>query len=375
VITIGLLVFFVGSVVAGTADSALGVVIGRALQGAGAIASTVLALVADLTREEHRSKAMAAIGMSIGLTFALSLVLGPLLSSIYGLSGLFWFTALLALVAIIVLWCAVPSQPILVNKEVSPAKELFGRVLSDKHLLRLNLGIFSLHFVLTALFSTLPNLLVDVLGLNVEHHWKVYLPVLGLSFVVMLPAMIFADKSGYLKRVFCSAVVVLFFAMLLFLIGAKNSGLLVSGLFGFFVGFNLLEALLPSMVSRQVFAGGRGTAMGVYSTCQFLGIFAGGALSGFAITVYSDSAVYILCGLILIFWLLVAVGMKVPLVGKTLAVSIVDTSIGDAELIAKLEGLPGVLEVMIDGSRQFVYVKTSADSFDQSSFNEAIAGR
>jgi MFS family permease len=375
VITVGLLIFLIGSVIAATADTAFGVVIGRAIQGAGAVASTVLALVADLTRDEQRSKAMAAIGMSIGLTFALSLILGPLVSSSYGLVGLFWFTAVLAVLAIAVLWFAVPSQPQAINKEVSPAKDLFGRVLVDKDLLRLNLGIFSLHFVLTALFSIIPILLVDVLGINVQAHWKIYLPILGLSFVLMLPAMIYADKSGNLKAVFCGAVAVLVVALTLLAYGATDSVILVAGLFVFFVGFNLLEALLPSIVSRQVFAGGRGTAMGVYSTCQFLGIFAGGALSGLAMVVYGQLAIFVLCGLVLLVWLLVALGMSVPVVGKTLVFSLNDKGLALEQLTANLLATEGVLDVMIDLSTSLIYVKTSPATFNRASFDQVMAGQ
>jgi predicted MFS family arabinose efflux permease len=374
VITIGLLVFFIGSVVAATADTAVGVVIGRAIQGAGAIASTVLALVADLTREEQRSKAMAAIGMSIGLTFALSLILGPLVAASFGLVGLFWFTAVLSLFAIGLLWFVVPSQPKIVNKEVSPAKELFGRVLADKDLLRLNFGIFSLHFVLTALFSIIPILLVDVLTINVQAHWKVYLPVLGLSFAFMLPAIIYADKNSNLKRVFCGAVAVLLAALLLLALGAANGIVLVAALFVFFVGFNLLEALLPSMVSRQVFAGGRGTAMGVYSTCQFLGIFTGGALSGLAMAFYGPVAIFILCGLVLLAWLLVALGMSVPAVGKTIVISLNDKGLALEKLTDSLLVIEGVLDVMIDSSAELMYLKTCPTQFNRASFDRVMAG-
>jgi MFS family permease len=375
VITVGLLVFFIGSVVAATADTAYGVVVGRALQGAGAIASTILALVADLTRDEQRSKAMAAIGMSIGLTFALSLILGPLVASSYGLVGLFWFTAVLAILAIAVLWLAVPAPPQSINKEVSPAADLFGRVLADKDLLRLNLGIFSLHFVLTALFTIIPILLVDVLLVDIQAHWKIYLPVLGFSFVLMLPAMIYADKSGNLKLVFCGAVATLVLALLLLALGATDSIVLVTALFVFFVGFNLLEALLPSMVSRQVFAGGRGTAMGVYSACQFLGIFAGGALSGLAMLWYGQLAVFVLCGLVLLGWLSVALTMSVPVVGKTLVFSLSVQGLALEKLTTNILATEGVLDVMIDSSASLIYVKTSPAAFNPVSFNQVMAGQ
>jgi predicted MFS family arabinose efflux permease len=274
-----------------------------------------------------------------------------------------------------VLWLAVPAPPQSINKEVSPAADLFGRVLADKDLLRLNLGIFSLHFVLTALFSIIPILLVEVLAVNIQAHWKVYLPVLGFSFVLMLPAMIYADKSGNLKAVFCGAVAVLVVALSLLTFGATDSLILVTALFVFFVGFNLLEALLPSMVSRQVFAGGRGTAMGVYSTCQFLGIFAGGALSGLAMVLYGQLAIFVLCGLVLLVWLLVALGMSVPVIGKTLVFSLNDKGLGLEKLTDNLLATEGVLDVMIDSSASLIYVKTSPATFNGASFKQVMAGQ
>jgi MFS family permease len=214
-----------------------------------------------------------------------------------------------------------------------------------------------------------------VLAVNIQAHWKVYLPVLGFSFVLMLPAMIYADKSGNLKAVFCGAVAVLVVALSLLTFGATDSLILVTALFVFFVGFNLLEALLPSMVSRQVFAGGRGTAMGVYSTCQFLGIFAGGALSGLAMVLYGQLAIFVLCGLVLLVWLLVALGMSVPVIGKTLVFSLNDKGLGLEKLTDNLLATEGVLDVMIDSSASLIYVKTSPATFNGASFKQVMAGQ
>jgi MFS family permease len=199
--------------------------------------------------------------------------------------------------------------------------------------------------------------------------------VLGFSFVLMLPAMIYADKSGKFKLVFCGAVATLVLALLLLALGATDSIVLVTALFVFFVGFNLLEALLPSMVSRQVFAGGRGTAMGVYSACQFLGIFAGGALSGLAMLWYGQLAVFVLCGLVLLGWLSVALTMSVPVVGKTLVFSLSVQGLALEKLTTNILATEGVLDVMIDSSASLIYVKTSPAAFNPVSFNQVMAGQ
>ena len=280
VIVGGLLVFALGSVVAGMAETIEGVVVGRALQGAGAIASTVMALVADLTREEQRTKAMAIVGMSIGLSFAMALVLGPLVAAAGGLSAVFWFTTVLAIVGVAIVLLLVPTPPVgQMYDEVGARRGLFARSLQDAGLLRLNFAVFSLHFVLMALFLVVPGLLLEVADLDRNSHWMVYLPALLLSIVGMVPMMIMAERKGRLHAMFLLAIVLLILAMTV--ISAPASPLLLYlGMWLFFVGFNYLEATLPSLVSKMVFAGGKGTALGIYSTCQFLGAFAGGALGG-----------------------------------------------------------------------------------------------
>lgn len=305
VIVGGLLVFALGSVVAGMAETIEGVVLGRALQGAGAIASTVMALVADLTREEQRTKAMAIVGMSIGLSFAMALVLGPLVAAAGGLSAVFWFTTVLAIVGVAIVLLLVPTPPVgQMYDEVGARRGLFARSLQDAGLLRLNFAVFSLHFVLMALFLVVPGLLLEVADLNRNSHWMVYLPALLLSIVGMVPMMIMAERKGRLHAMFLLAIVLLILAMTV--ISAPASPvLLYLGMWLFFVGFNYLEATLPSLVSKMVFAGGKGTALGIYSTCQFLGAFAGGALGGWLLKSGGASLLLGCCLVLSALWLVV----------------------------------------------------------------------
>ncbi|NND69024.1 MAG: MFS transporter [Halioglobus sp.] len=302
----GLLVFALGSVVAALADSVSGVIAGRALQGAGAIASTVLALVADLTREEQRTKAMALVGMSIGGAFAIALVLGPVVAGFGGLVAVFWFTACLALVgiAIVVLAVPTPERGAAAHEEVGARPGLILSSLGNANLARLNIGVFTLHFILMALFLLVPGFLEGIAGIGREQHWQVYLPALLLSLVGMVPLMMLAERGGRLREVFLFAILLLFVAMAL-LATADASAQIYVALWLFFVGFNYLEATLPSLVSKMVFAGGKGTALGVYSTSQFLGAFAGGAAGGWLLQFQGQGALFGTClGLTALWWLL-----------------------------------------------------------------------
>ena len=302
----GLLVFALGSVLAATADSLWGIVIGRAVQGAGAIAATVMALVADLTSTEQRTKAMAIVGMSIGLSFAVALVLGPVIAAVGGLASVFWVTALLAGggIAIVALLVPTPDAGAVMHSDVGARPRLFGRALRDLALLRLNFGVFSLHFILMACFLVVPGALEQLAGVDRAHHWQVYLPVLVLSVVGMLPLMRIAERGGRPREMFLCGIALL--ALAIPMLGLASSAMvLYLALWLFFVGFNYLEATLPSQVSKSVFSGGKGTALGIYSTCQFLGTFAGGAGGGWLVQHFGQLSLVGLClGLALAWWLL-----------------------------------------------------------------------
>ena len=308
VIVGGLLLFALGSVLAATADSLWGIIFGRAIQGSGAIAATVMALVADLTSTEQRTKAMALVGMSIGLSFAVALVLGPVLAAAGGLPMVFWLTALLAFggIAIVVLLVPAPTPLAGGHSDVGARPALFGRTLRDPALLRLNFGVFSLHFILMACFLVVPGALEQLAGVDRAHHWQVYLPVLALSIVGMVPLMRMAERGGRPREMFLCGIGLLAVALPVLDLAA---GPLVffAGLWLFFTGFNYLEATLPSQVSKTVFAGGKGTALGIYSTCQFLGTFAGGAGGGWLLQHSGQLGLLGVCLLLAATWFLLMI--------------------------------------------------------------------
>ena len=307
VIVAGLLLFVAGSVVAALAQDLVGITIGRVLQGSGAISAAVTALAADLTREQHRTKAMAMIGSSIGLTFALSLVAAPLLYAAMGLAGMFWLTGILAAASIfVVLRVVPPAPPVQVGVRV-PMREVLGHA----QLARLNFGVLALHLMQTALWVVVPSALVGA-GLPLPEHWKVYLPAVLASFVLMVPAIIAAEKHGKLKPVFVAAI-----ALLLVVQGGlyfAGAGLYATGawLLLFFVGFNILEAMQPSLISRIAPPQAKGTALGIYNTTQSLGLFLGGVSGGWLARQAGTASVHAACAGIAAVWLLLAMTMKAP---------------------------------------------------------------
>ena len=319
----GLLLFALGSVVAAMSTSVMGIIVGRALQGAGAISGTLMALVADLTREEQRTKAMAVVGMSIGLSFAVALVLGPVVATFGGLPTVFWFTAALAGFGIVILLLLVPpSAQVSGSNDIGSGVNLgsIGRGLGDRDLVRLNFGVFVLHFILVAFFLVVPGLLEHSLGVDREHHWMVYLPVLLFSLVGMVPLMILAERGGRLRQVFLLAIA-LVFAAIATLDFAATGVLIYAGLWLFFVGFNYLEATLPSLLSKSVSADSKGTAMGVYSTCQFAGAFAGGAGGGWLLDHLGEGILSGVCLLLAAAWWLVVLRAPSPTQIKNIAPS------------------------------------------------------
>ena len=309
VIVFGLLLFIIGSVVAAMASDVQTVVIGRVLQGAGAISAAVTALAADLTRDQHRTKVMAMIGSSIGLVFALSMVGAPLLYAWIGMPGIFALTGVLSLLAIFVVLRVVPAAPVVPRQ---PGWSSFVEVLANPLLLRLNFGVFALHLMQTAMWVLLPSALVASGGLAVGEHWKIYLPTVLLSFVFMVPAIIAAEKRGRMKLVFNAAIALLLAVQLGFAFFGAGLLSLAFWLFLFFVAFNVLEATQPSLISRIAPAHAKGAALGIYNTTQSLGLFLGGALGGFLAKNAGPFAVWGVSAVLAAVWLAVGLGMKMP---------------------------------------------------------------
>jgi MFS family permease len=318
IIILGLLLFALGSFIAAVGDDIYLIIVGRAVQGAGAISAPVMAFLSDLTREQHRTKAMALVGSSIGLMFALSLVGSPLLYRHIGMGGIFVLTGVLALMAIWVVVSVVPEEALVIieaEEHVEPAR--LGDVLANPDLLRLNFGIFSLHVVQMAIFVVVPLALVSAGGLPVDQHWKVYLPVVLASFVLMVPPIFYAEKKDSIKPVFLASIALMALVQLGFVFALQNFTGLVILLLGFFVAFNVLEASLPSLVSRTAPGRAKGTALGVYNTTQALGLFVGGAAGGWLMQHQGQVPVFVFGAALIALWGISAAGMRVPQRART----------------------------------------------------------
>lgn len=310
VVYFGLAVFAAGSVVAALATDIAWIIVGRALQGAGAISAVLIAMAADLTRDEVRTRAMAVIGVTIGTTFALSLVAGPVLTAWIGVPGIFLLTGALALASMAVVRHAIPDVPRPAGARVVPPGSL-ARALRDGQLARLNYGVFALHAVLMALFVQVPFALRDN-GLAADRHWLVYLPVLVVSVLLMLPFLRRADQPARSKRIFTGAVATLVAAQVALALSQHSLAALAFALTLFFAAFNLLEATLPSLISKYAPEEIRGTAVGVYSCLQFLGTFAGGLAGGWLAQHFGAASVFVLGVALSAIWFAASATMTVP---------------------------------------------------------------
>jgi MFS family permease len=367
VIVGGLLLFALGSVLAATADTIHMVILGRALQGGGAIAAAVMALTADLIREEHRVKAMAIIGMSIGASFALAMVAGPVLNTFIGVPGIFALTAVLAVGGIAVVVLMVPTPLVTrVRRDAEAVPAQFANVLRDPQLLRLDLGIFSLHLILTASFVVLPLALRDIVGLPAAKHWEVYLPVLLLSLPMAIPFILQAEKHRRMKAVFVGAILVVALAELgLFGFHDRLLGIAVL-LFVFYSAFNLLEAILPSLIAKMAPPDSKGTAMGFYSSAQFFGAFVGGAAGGWLHGHFGMDAVFLFCALVALLWLVFAASMQSPRYLGTRLLRIGKLDAVAAERLARqISAVRGVAEAVVICEDEVAYLKVDQQDLDE----------
>ena len=374
VIYAGLVLFAVGSFVAALGAHIVVVIAGRVLQGMGAISAAVMALAADLTRDEHRTKAMAMIGSTIGVTFAVSLVASPWLNHVIGVPGIFAMTGTLALAAMVVVWRVIPDAPQEATGRDKHAAGQFGRVLRDGQLLRLNFGIMALHSALMALFIVVPFAL-RAAGLSVAQHWRVYLPVMLGSFVLMLPALLGARRAGQVKRVFIGSVALLLAVYLALPWLTGSVWLIAFFLLMFFTAFNILEASLPSLISRIAPPDAKGTAIGIYSSVQFFGAFLGAAAGGFLYQHWGSTAVVVFGGGLLAAWLVLAFGMQVPATRSTRIYTIPELDAERArDLAARLQSLPGVHRARVAVEERAAYLEVDSDGFDEQNMLKLIAG-
>src|SRR5450830_1018489 len=348
-IYLGLSIFAIGSMVAALAMNIEGVIIGRAIQGAGAVSAVVTALLADLTRDENRTKAMATIGGTIAMAFAVSLVGGPLLNQWIGVPGIFVMTALLTLAAMAVVKFVVPD-PLHshYHSDASAAPAKLKDVLKNTQLLRLNFGIFSLHAAQMAMFVVVPFAIVTSSGIHENQHWHIYLPVLLASFVLMVPAIIYAEKQAKMQ--------------LMFAISIEHFWGIVASLTLYFIAFNVLEASLPSIISKMAPAAAKGTAMGVYNTAQSLGVFVGGALGGYLSHKLGFASVFIFCSVMMFLWLILAFSMQSPQAVRTKMYSLDESapelSSESADILKNnLAKLAGVIEAVVLPQERTIILK------------------
>ncbi len=367
VIYFGLILFAIGSFVAANATTIETIILGRVIQGAGAISAAVTALLADLTREEHRTKAMAMIGGTIGVTFAASLVMGPALYQFIGMPGIFAMTGILATTALAVVKWGVPDPLVSrfhADAETNPAR--LGDVLRDTQLLRLNFGIFSLHAAQMAMFVVLPFALRNTSNLDTNHQWEVYLPVVLVSFVLMVPAIIYGETRGKLKQVFVTAVAGMLAAQLAMAASVHHFWGIVVALTMYFIAFNVLEATLPSLISKLAPTTAKGTAMGVYNTSQSLGLFFGGVTGGWLSQHYGFSAVFMFSSGLMLAWLVVAAGMRTPPAVKTRMFHVGQMDTDQAgQLTRRLGALSGVMEAAVIAEEGIAILKVALHGWDE----------
>lgn len=369
----GLAVFILGSIIAALSDSIWGIILGRALQGSGAIAAAVMALLSDLTREQNRTKAMAFIGVSFGITFAIAMVLGPIITHALGLNALFWMIAILATLGIILtLWVVPDSDNHVLNRESGMVKGSFSKVLAEPKLLKLNFGIMCLHILLMSTFVALPGQLADA-GLPAAEHWKVYLVTMLISFGSVVPFIIYAEVKRRMKRVFLFCVALIVIAEVVLWGAGSHFWELIIGVQLFFLAFNLMEALLPSLISKESPAGYKGAAMGVYSTSQFLGVALGGSLGGWVDGMFDGQTVFLAGAFLAVVWLAVASTMKEPPYVSSLRVVIPPEIAADDVLKQRLLATEGVSEVLIAQQEHSAYVKIDSKVTNRFEVEQAIS--
>lgn len=363
VIVAGLLLFAAGSALAATSDSMWGVIAGRLLQGAGAIAGAVMALAGDVSREEQRPKVMAIIGVAIGFSFYLALLLGPLLADVSGLPGVFGVTAGLALVCVpVIIWLVPSAVNTAPSGDTLPVAQDVKRLFTHPHLLRLNLGVMLLHLLITLMFVQLPTMLADQ-GMPLAEHWQLYLPILIGSVFAMALLMRFATPGNNLRMLLIAAALI---GLGCFVIATDVTAfwLVAAGLWLFFTGFNYLEANFPAMVSSIAPAGKKGSAMGVYASFQFFGAFAGGVISGLLNELFMPQWVFVAAGLLCLMWPLILTGINSAQGQKRYTLSVNLTAQSAEEIGRKLADLDGVTDITVVPDEQIAYLKVDGQQFD-----------
>lgn len=374
ILTLGLLLFASGSLIGALTDSIYGMILARTVQGTGAIGSVLIALLADLTPDEQRTKAMAVIGMTIGTSFSLAMVISPALSHRYGLAGIFYLTAALAVLGLMLLHFVIPSpknEHFHSDSEAKPS--LFKPVLRNRHLQRLNLGIFCQHFILTSTFFAIPLILSHQVQLgHLTQQWHFYLPLMLFSFILMIPFIILAEKKKLMKPIFIMSVLITALAQGLLAFTYQDWFSLCLLMFVYFVVFNILEASLPSLVSKQANPNSKGTAMGIYSTSQFMGLFAGGALAGILYQWDSSQGIFIINALLGCIWFITSIYMKPNVYLSTLIIHHKTHHSEHDALNSMLLNIAGIKEVAIAEEEHVLYLRIDKEHYQPGSVEKML---
>lgn len=364
----GLLIFAIGSVIAALSDNIYSIIIGRAIQGMGAIAAATMALAADLTEENNRAKVMASIGMTIGVAFAVAMIVGPLIDQWYGLSGIFWITALLALVGIALVAFVVPQpKKLFHHRDAGVLGDYIIPAIKNTNLMRMNAGVFVLHMIMTANFTVLPLIFKNQMALDSASHWKIYLPVFALSFIFAVPMIILAEKYQKIKPLLIGTVTALLLAQLGMAAGLNTSWILIFCFLIFFISFNFLEAVQPSLVAKYSGVNIKGTAMGVFSTSQFMGIFAGGIVGGLLLQHFNQATVFLFGAVAALAWLGITLSLPTPKFYKSRLLKLNNTMLLDSHATsAALSKIQGIKEVAIAIETGIAYLKVDNKELDES---------
>jgi MFS family permease len=374
IIAIGLTLFVLGSLWGALTTSIYGMIAARVIQGTGAVGSVLIALLADLTPDTMRTKAMAVVGATIGLSFSLAMVLSPGIAYLFGLSGIFYFTVILGLIGLMILWWIIPSppkEPFHYDAEAKP--RFLKEVLKNPHLQRLNAGIFSQHFILTSTFFAIPIILQQFISDNsLTSSWTFYLPIMFFSFIAMVPFIVLAERKHKMKPVFLVSVSLIAICQFFLAFGFHQLMTLATLVFVYFIAFNFLEASLPSLVSKQADPKAKGTGMGVYSTAQFLGIFLGGTVAGFAYKYTGSQGIFMINGLLAICWLLIALFMKPNDYLTTLTIPFDTTVRLPSETLTKLQSIHGVKQVVISKEENTIYFKINKEQYTPGSIETTL---
>jgi len=371
---LGLILFTLGSIIAANASSIYAIILGRALQGSGAIASVALAFLSDVTREEERTRAVAILGISIGFSFIVAFMVGPILDLIVGLSGIFWIAAILSTLAVLAVIVLLPEVSVNTSRQdTQPTWTDLFKSFCQIDLLAIDIGIFFLHMILAALFVFVPIFIVENFQSSSTEQWKIYGPVLFCSVLGMLPLLRLSMQKKYTFFVLRLGVAILFIALLMFAIIPISFTVIMIGLWLFFLGFTLLEALMPSMMSRLAPVGKKGSAIGVYNTFQFMGIFSGGLIGGWLYGLYGADGVFIFLACSGLAWLMLILAVRKPnfLESRMIDLKKVPQSEVSA-LLEKFQSMEGVREVILIPTEEIVHLRVEAEKFNDHDVNSAM---